>query len=201
MIEIFGQPLPPAPLPAEAQAPTQAPRLGPQGDEETIPDYRARALRHALQWGPWGLDLEQLRAMDAGAAWMIRTLPARLDQEPPHMRALDDRIHDLRLYAARRLDAHRAAWGAICAQLTQGQDDEQPPDQDAPQGPEAPPETETERAARLLRAGLVALMQGLDDPRDGGMHARLKHPIGPIAPSGDALKQPTTPPATKGGRF
>lgn len=201
MIEIFGPPLPPAPLPAEAQAPTQAPRLTPQAQDETIPDYRARALRHALEYGPYGLSLDELRAMDAGAAWMTRNLPARLDQADPHWARLDDRIHELRLYAARRLDAHRAAWARLCAELTQGQDDEQPPDQDAPQGPEAQPETETERAARLLRAGLIALMQGLDDPRDGGMHARLKHPIGPIAPSGDALTQPTTPPATKGGRF
>jgi hypothetical protein len=196
MITDLFAPLPAAPLPAPAApAFTPPPRLDAQGEAEPTPDYRARCLRYALAYGVYGLSLDELTAADQGAQWAVQALPGRLDRdETKHLQPLDRQLHELRHQIHRRQEAHRRAWIALMAQVDQDELEAQAPDQDAGQDQDAPPpETDQDRAVRLLRAGLMLLMGGQDDQDGGGKGARLKRPIGPIAPTGDALQQPGHP--------
>lgn len=199
MIEIF-DPLPPAPVPeAPAQAPTWT-TPAPQAPGEDVPTYRARLLCHALAHGIAGLDLDQLRAIDHGAAQAVQSLPGRIDQdETKHLQPLDRQLHELRHQIHRRQEAHRRRWEAIAAQLTQDTAPAQEAPQDEAQDQDAPPETRQDRAARLLRAGLIELMGDQGTDQDGGKGARLQPPPTPRPPAAPGLTPPHAP--IRGGRF
>lgn len=167
--------------------------LGDPDAFPTVAEYRHALTWYALQGAPLPADLDTLRHLDAGLQVAVYALPAKLDA--PHLIKLDDQLHDLRLRVAARI----AARLALCAQVAtwaSAPAQDIPQDPDAPQAPPDAPQTDQERAALLLRAGLQLLMQSGQDggQDDGGQRTRLTRPT-PTRPPGGQANQPPGRPA------
>lgn len=153
--------------------------------------YQGRLLRFVLTYGAAGLTLSELEAADTAAAWSVAQLPAELDANAAR---LDSHLHAARLQLAARMAEKRRQQAAL-ARMFAEMDDEPPQAGDAPGGaqdaPQAPPESDADRAARLIRAAMLLIMGPQDPGRGGpGSPATLVPPRPNLPPSGVQLRAP-----------
>lgn len=145
----------------------------------TLPEYAARVLGYALRYGCHTLDGEQLRHADSAAQLAACSLPADLD---PDQARFNDTLHTLRLEIQREQLTRAAQLARLAAQLAEMTEQTDDP-QDL--GHDAPEESDTDRAAKLLRAALLLIMGPLDPGtgNGGGRRTPLQPPPNP-KPSG-----------------
>lgn len=171
-----------------ARLDTYAP-LDPQGQEEPSSDYRHRVLTHALKFGISELSLSQCEQADRAAQLAVTALPQHLD---PMQARLDVHLHTLRLRLSARMAEKHAQLASLQRSLDLLAQDASRVAIDAPGGVQrvdGPPESDADRATKLLRAALVLIMG--QPPRDGGggSGARLIPPT-PKLPSGGQARRP-----------
>lgn len=165
---------------------------------ETAQAYQGRILQYALRHGIGLLSPSQWEACDTAAQHAVCRLAPRLTVTDHH---LDRQLSALRHRIAARM-AHRRATlarlDAMIADLYQ----EAPRQGDAPGGPQQPqeaPESDADRAAKLLRAALTLIMGqgGQDGQGGGGRGARLIRPVPKLPPGGAAVRIPINPARTR----
>lgn len=161
-----------------------------QGSTEPTSEYRARVLGYALQFGIEPLSLSQLEHADSCAQACVAALPMKLD---PDQARHDQALHALRSRLAARMHEKRAQRASL-QRLIDGMEEEATTAANAPAPADTVEVSPAERAARLLKAALILIM---DPPsgNGGGQHAKLQPPTPKLPPSGDALPVPGSPAA------
>lgn len=161
-------------------------------DQEPQPYYAWRLLQHALSYGISDFGLEQAEQADRAAMQAVAALPAKLDADAAR---LDQVLHDTRHRLAAHIAQHRADRAQFARMLTELYG--APATLDETPGAPPAPESDADRATRLLRAALLLIM----DPGkgNGGDGARLIRPKPTQPPSAGALTSPTMAPS--GPRF
>lgn len=155
-----------------------APDCPEQQPDEPQLEYAGRVLAYALNYGPAPLTLTQLATADARAVEMIAGLPQKvdayaytsLDQDGAR---LYETLHQLRARIATRTAEKRAQLASL-QRLMDAAEQEAAAAQEAAQ--EETPESDQDRALRLLRAALILIMQPGQDG-GGGRPARLQRPV------------------------
>lgn len=145
---------------------------------EPTPEYASRVLRYALTYGIQPLTMSQLETADNAAQLAVCALPAALNQDAAR---LDTTLHALRLRLACRMAEKRRQLAAINRAL----EEMTPSPSDADEQPGQPgqaPESDADRAARLLRAALTLIRGNGNGSQGGGGRPAYLQPPAPVRP-------------------